>query len=542
MNSWEAPHLEETLLLAYLDGELPARKQRRVRRHAEACWQCRCQLEELQKTIAECVRYRRDVLATHLPEPPRPWADLSRDLARIDALLDRGSWWARPAIRWTALAATALALVWVIGTQLRQPASVEAASLLKRAIAADEVRPPAARRIRIRTRSQQLLRRVLARQANLEMPVEIVALFQSAHYDGSNPLSAKSYLAWHERLPQRQDEVKATEGRYEVRTTTGASELAAATLTLRATDLHPVEGRFEFRNQDWVEMTELSDQEASPAGTIARTDGLAPPVPGRGLQNPEATISTAAAGIADELQVVAALHQAGADLGDPVAVARDGAFVVVSGTGVSETRQRQIHDALAELPNVRVRLSEPGAAPVGTPPQGMGGAAPIPGPTPLQTRIEAQLGGRVQWESFSTQLLDRNDAAMTRAYALRRLAQQFPADAERELSPQNRETLRSLGLDHLGVLVRESVAVESIVSPLLASLGASETPSEASSAVTWQAAAEELFQTARRVETLSATLTGVSTDRVTRDLPTQLLTALAQLHADVQQCERLLKR
>ena len=31
------------------------------------------ELEELQNTVGECVRYRKNILGRHLPPPPAPW-------------------------------------------------------------------------------------------------------------------------------------------------------------------------------------------------------------------------------------------------------------------------------------------------------------------------------------------------------------------------------------------------------------------------------------------------------------------------------------
>ena len=52
-------HPEQSLLLRYIDGELPARKLRELERHMEACWDCRAEVEELKKTVAECVALYR---------------------------------------------------------------------------------------------------------------------------------------------------------------------------------------------------------------------------------------------------------------------------------------------------------------------------------------------------------------------------------------------------------------------------------------------------------------------------------------------------
>ena len=109
MSSLGMRHPEEGQLLRYLDGELPGRKARQIRKHLEACWHCRAELEELQSTVGDCVRYRKNVLGTCLPPPPDPWQDLSRGFDRIDASLDgeslaarlaRAIFLPRPAVRW----------------------------------------------------------------------------------------------------------------------------------------------------------------------------------------------------------------------------------------------------------------------------------------------------------------------------------------------------------------------------------------------------------------------------------------------------------
>ena len=73
MSKYQATHPDDGVLLGYLDGELAAREAHEVERHIEACWPCRTEVEELDKTVAECVRYRKHVLAAHLPPPPKCW-------------------------------------------------------------------------------------------------------------------------------------------------------------------------------------------------------------------------------------------------------------------------------------------------------------------------------------------------------------------------------------------------------------------------------------------------------------------------------------
>jgi hypothetical protein len=78
-------HPDEGELLRYADGELSRWRRLRLRRHLAACWQCRAALAELERTIGECVRYRREVLARCLPEPPEPWFDLRRRIEQWEA-------------------------------------------------------------------------------------------------------------------------------------------------------------------------------------------------------------------------------------------------------------------------------------------------------------------------------------------------------------------------------------------------------------------------------------------------------------------------
>lgn len=77
-------HPEQTELLRFLDGELPSRETRGLERHLEACWDCRAEIEELKKTVAECVRYRNEYLAQAMPEPPQAWGDIYTAFARVD--------------------------------------------------------------------------------------------------------------------------------------------------------------------------------------------------------------------------------------------------------------------------------------------------------------------------------------------------------------------------------------------------------------------------------------------------------------------------
>ena len=567
MSSLGMRHAEEGQLLRYLDGELPGRRARQIRKHLEACWHCRAELEELQSTVGDCVRYGKNVLGTCLP-PPGPWQDLSRGFDRMDAALDRESLAARliraialprPAVPWAVTGAIAVAVVSSIVYQWRETPSVQAAALLQKAVAVADSRPRPARRIRISTASRQLTRVVGAGQTASDAPA-IERLFRLANYNWDDPLSARSFQTWRDRLPVKRDEVATIEdpkspdrNSYRIRTTTDASELVSATLKLRMTDFEPLEGRFEFRNRDWVEMTELTDQPTLPASTVAGATGGMPRQPGMPPDRVEPSAEPMnPAGVAEELQVVAALHQVGADLGDPVEITRESGQILVSGTGIPPQHQKQIHEALDSMPGVVVRFSEPGGVPFGpgAPPGPEGTPPETPAlrdsagsaPPPFQARLEERLGGRPQFERFSSQLLDESDALMSRAYALRRLAQQFPPDVERQLSAGDRRVLRDLGGEHVAALAGQSAEMAAALSRILADLGGTAAPGEIRfESAAWQPASEELLSAARRVETVLAVLLGMAPpDNPADQTPSQLLAALAQLRASQEHCQRLL--
>ena len=131
---------------------------------------------------------------------------------------------------------------------------------------------------------------------------------------------------------------------------------------------------------------------------------------------------------------------------------------------------------------------------------------------------------------------------MSRAHALRRLAQEFPPEVERQLSLEDRHTLGNLWRDHLAAFAKESGQMEATLTPLLRSLGGTVAPLDVrSEPAAWQPASEELLSAARRVETALAVLLGMAAPNHPADqIPSQLLAALAQLRASREHCQRLL--
>src|ERR1035438_8668718 len=132
MNSFRMRHPEEIALVRYMDGDLSAREAGKVASHLESCSQCRAEFEALQSMVAECARYRQDILAA-MSAPPAEWRDLYRDFSRIDESLAHESLLvrlARPLVhagapRWATAAVLAMLVVFGVLYQLRQTPSVQ---------------------------------------------------------------------------------------------------------------------------------------------------------------------------------------------------------------------------------------------------------------------------------------------------------------------------------------------------------------------------------------------------------------------------------
>ena len=558
MSSFFTRHSEKDLV-RYLDGELSARKIGKVERHLESCGRCRTELDELKNTFAECVHYQ-NVLKAQTPEAPQPWRDLYRDFSRIDESLANDSLLVRlmrplvhsGAPRWSFVAGLAVLIVLGSIYQLRQAPSVQAASILRKAIAVSESKPRPAHRIRVRTSHQQEFMRPANVPAVLTQVAEaqaVAALFQSAHFDWNDPLSARAFQQWHDEQVRKTDEVTTVsnpqaplESYTQIRTVAAEGELAAASITLNTEDYNPVEERLDFRDREWIELSEISETSTESASVNApRVE-----VPVRAAEPPSRPAAFApgsSASISDELQVLSALSSIEADLGDPVDVTLSGGRVVVTGhEGITLQRQQKIKDSLAGMPHVELEFSPslPATVPQETVEAG-GSIANMP-VSPMQARLQKQLGGHAEFERFSTQLLDLDEAAMQRVYAIRRMAQKFSPDDEAQLSSKDLNLLHELSRKHTAVLAEKVSEMDRILVPTLSALGGTAAGVHPAVHATWQPAAEDLYKNSRRVEVLVSQMLGMTPGKAsTSALPSELLIALNDLQANLDECQKLLQ-
>ena len=501
MNS--TSHAGDEVLLRFIDDDLAPAEAWAVGTHLSSCDSCRSQLDDLNETLSEYQQFHETVLKTKLPPPPLPWKPLDfRAVHLRSARSNSPRLFASTARRaslspWLA-AAAALVAAYLGVNRLQHPPVVKAAELLNRAIRAEHAAPVRNRSIRIQTRRYHWDRpaRLPAalprtKAVNSQDVSGIRLLLESASYSLDDPLSAGAFSRWHDGLPEKQDQVAvlAAPGvpeSYVIHTTTTASPISDASLTLRATDLHAVSCTLRFAAET-VEMTEIADE--SPAPHSMPEQPLWPELA------PAPSVSPVpVAGPRDELMVIAMLHRINADLGEPVAVRRSGPNVVVNVTGLDPRRQEEVKKALANVDAVRLVTNEEER-------DGTTGSQRRPPPqvdiaNPLLAELQAAAADTSSTGEIGDQIVEYTESIIDRVYAVRALARKFGPDEVSQLSVAENALLSGLVRDHLAVIAAATVGMEHRLGPILPKTSAVPELHNDS----WQTLADALLADARELD------------------------------------------
>ncbi|HLK47074.1 MAG TPA: zf-HC2 domain-containing protein [Bryobacteraceae bacterium] len=474
MNS--ATHPDAELLLRLADEDLSTEETRRVEQHLSACPACRDELAALRDTSEDILRFHQTVLKPALPEPPRAW-ELPRRIPSAPRVI------AFPIKRVLTAAAALIAAV-VLVRRMEQPVPVSAAELLRKAEVRERAAPNPRRRIRIRYRNRSWTRPArldTLRPPEAGDPAVIDAMLRQAGFSTEDPLSAAAFSRWRSGLSARQDQVRQDSENYVVTTSTPEGVVREASLTLRSGDLHPTSATLRYRSEETVDMDEV------PADAV-ELEGPRPPVPPPAPRRAQAP-AVPAAGPAEEVQVMAALHRIGADLGEPVDVARNAGSIDVSGAGLAPARQEQIRAALTDIPGVRIAFESGGARRANGAGLPRRPAAPADAANPLIDQLRAASNGAAD---PGDSLIEATDRAVQRAYALAALAQRFPAPLEASLAPADRTLVRRMALDHADILSASVTAMNTLLTAVLPPANVAP-PAGAG----WQQTAETVLAAAR---------------------------------------------
>ncbi|MBL8230863.1 MAG: zf-HC2 domain-containing protein [Bryobacterales bacterium] len=496
-------HPGELDLQMFADGEMSATESARIAMHLDECGECRGEVEIL-RLVRKAASESHSQAKADMPPPPRPWASWQELTAKENTAKENVVEFPAPprrqakpesrfsGPRWAAMAATvflgAMVVYW-----LSTPEKMNAAQLLERAMVAERKASTSKsrRRLRIRTGQQTFVRSNAA--VLIQEDVRLRDLFQRAKYDWNNPLSAEAFAKWRAQLAEKQDDVDRDAERYQIRTTTSQGPLEEATLVLSAGDLHPVRCSFRFDSNVTVEVDEAGDEPAPVAGTPGVTPRDRGEAASGGAVNLRPPVAAQLSNAAQELQLIAALHRLGADLGEPVEWTRDGARLVVTGAGLTATRKRQVQSALAVIPNVEWSDEEAGPMEGGRASRELARSTARRTPGPLAAMVENRAAGRLDPEPALEEVLDASDAVMARAHALRLLADRFRPAVESTLAEEEKAALSQIRRNHL-VALRS--AMERLASLIEIPVSAAE------AALPWQTATQELFASAQRSDQL----------------------------------------
>jgi hypothetical protein len=230
-----------------------------------------------------------------------------------------------------------------------------------------------------------------------------------------------------------------------------------------------------------------------------------------------------------DVQVFAALHKIGADLGEPVEMREDGSRLLITGAGLSALQKQELRTSLSGISGVELRFEDANAKAAVAPSKSHGTE---PTTAPPQLRLQALLGSGSSVEDFVNRVLDASDGMMARAHALRALAKAFPANTEAGMTPDDRSIVGNLRGEHASALKSRVDELGSILAPVIKTEAAGE--GAASQPGSWQSAGLGVFSAAEGLdELLTRTLAGA--DRAADDEDfRRIAAALARLRTQLR--------
>jgi len=584
-------HLTDEAILLFLEGELISTEKNIVDSHVRSCWTCLARRDTIERGMADFADFQNAFVAPHLPPSP---AGKAVFMARLDELareLGRPSLfhsWQRAAGQFfksllpaqpvwiTALLLAAIAVPSFYFLHKQQPLSPS--ELLNRAAISGEDsgmvvdQPVVVQRLRIHAKGCNLLRTVYrdmsqqrsASRTDVSATQEeaVRAEFAQSGLDWDRPLSVERYRHWRETLAVKHDAIDHL-GNNLLRLSTKApsGSIAEASLTVREKDFHPIEESLRLRDDNRIEIAELSYEVVgiralSPDifGAPAAPPPIQLPLPALGITSPRTFDSDAQLAMT-EVQVRSVLHGLRADLGEHIDLHPiPGGLVLVDGVVVDDARRQQLLAALDSIPHAQAQLETVSQVAAR---QQSNSASAAPGTVALKTKVtpllQVQLRQRFpdehQRTAYVNLTLSMAQGASARAWALNRLAERYSPPQIALLDASSQQSLRSLLTDHLAVLREDINRLQNQLGPVLSSssntaaanaivddsIAPSVKPSE--NAGDWRKQVHRVYSSVETVnESVVVLLAGSATDD--RDSPETievgLRTTLAQLQADLK--------
>ena len=185
-----------------------------------------------------------------------------------------------------------------------------------------------------------------------------------------------------------------------------------------------------------------------------------------------------------ELAVRYALHEAGADLGEPIDIKFGGqrpASVAVAGIVSSNDRKQQLLGALSGIPHVVAQLQTEEETLQHERRISVTRAEPriVAARSPIEIELLAYFGDPSAVETFSRKAVALTEGLMSHAWALRHLSERYSALESKDdsaLSLSSRQLLQIMRRDHYRTMFDAAAELTTLMSPILRSI--SDSPVE----------------------------------------------------------------
>lgn len=410
---------------------------------------------------------------------------------------------------------------------------------------------------------------------------ELTTVFRANHFDLQCPLSAAAFAEWRAQARAQAEAVTASPSILKLTVLTAEpyppNALIEASLLVRKSDWHPVTLQLSVQGETEIRRYELSEtayeilplQALTVFTDLALLPSLAPTVPPllSATASPTPTIAvtpttrplpTEAELREAEVATLYALHQAQADRGEQIEVVRDDHHqIVVQGLVETEARKEQLAKALATIPLVNMRLQSVEAAlqQAAQPPlpptvssdsliiSEAAHTNDVPGKSAFEQRLtqyfkaqgETPKNAERKFAELSNAVVAHSAAALSDAWALRRLAERFPADREKELNEAARQRIEEMLRQHLSRLQQHASALRGQLEPVLVAIaGTNVTPSARGAEAPWQTQGLAVFKAVERVHQLAGKAFTANDATAADQTAQQMLDALATMSGAAQ--------
>jgi hypothetical protein len=374
-------HLSDETISRLICGELATIHAFGARSHIERCWHCRSRREALERAAMQVTEHRNR-LSESVPINPDGRARLIADLRsrgarnapqqhRANYIFHIRTWVGN---RMSSLLASAVIITAAAALLLmvwqRSASPILPAQLLQRAAATDAVvssgNPGVVyQKVRITTahlaieheiyRDPRGVRTRRAEQAKGDS-VAIRETLAKAGVDWDRPLASSSFQGWHDRQTVITDEVRAEEGNLiTIVSRVPSGWITAESLTVRASDFHPVARRIETRSSEPIEIAEVSYAVLPWDGVNeALFEPLGRPVHDSAVLVPSPPTPTDLDSA--ELAARVTLNDLHADQGEQISITRTDRAVEVKGVVETDERRRELVRSLGLLPRVKTDI------------------------------------------------------------------------------------------------------------------------------------------------------------------------------------------